>query len=69
MQFKLLSKSGEVLEEEIDTLQEAKFLQKKLSSRLKEPIELVFEYDESSELKKEQEYIDQWAKRINWRHL
>jgi hypothetical protein len=69
MQFKLLSKSGEVLEEEIDTLEEAKFLQKKLSSRLKEPIELVFEYDESSELKKEQEYIDQWAKRINWRHL
>ena len=69
MKYKLINESGEVIKDEIDTLEEAKFLQEKFSSRLKEPIDLVFEYDESSELKKEQEYIDQWAKRTNWRHL
>jgi len=69
MQFKLLSKNGEVLEEEIETLEEAKYLQKEYQIAFKEPIELVFEYDESSELKKEQEYIEQWAKNIKWKHL
>lgn len=69
MQFKLLSRSGEVLEEEIETLEEAKYLQKEYQIAFSEPIELVFEYDESSELKKEQQYIEQWEKRIKWKHL